>query len=41
MWPEGTYNGTRVEMKDMMPYEIVEYTKGYNENEQAGDFKEY
>jgi len=40
-WPEGTYVGERVEMADMSAKEIVEYTKGYKDNEKAGYFKEY
>ena len=40
-WPEGTHKGTRVEMKDMTPEEIVAYTKGFNDNEEAGDKKDW
>ena len=32
-WSEGSYHGTRTEMKDMTPQEIVDYTKGYNQQE--------
>jgi hypothetical protein len=32
-WSEGTYQGTRTEMKDMTTEEIVEYTKGYNQEQ--------
>ena len=32
-WSEGTYHGTRTEMKDMTPEEIVSYTKGYNQQQ--------
>jgi hypothetical protein len=28
-------------MQDMTPEEIVAYTKGFNENEEAGDFKDW
>jgi hypothetical protein len=28
-------------MKDMTPAEIVAYTKGFNENEEAGDHKDW
>jgi hypothetical protein len=28
-------------MKDMSPEEIVAYTKGYNENEDDGNFKDW
>ena len=37
----GTGKGTRTEMQDMTPEEIVAYTKGFNENEEAGDFKDW
>ena len=40
-YPKGTYKGTRVEMKDMTPEEIVAYTKGFNDNEEAGDKKDW
>lgn len=40
-YPGGTYQGERIEMIDMSPEEIVAYTKGYNENEEAGDFKDW
>lgn len=37
----GTYQSVKIEMHDMTPEEIVAYTKGYNENEESGCFKEY
>ena len=40
-WPQGTQKGARVEMKDMTPLEITAYTKGYNDNEADGNFKEW
>ena len=40
-WPEGTSIGTRIEMCDMSAEEIVEYTKGYNDNEELGFFKDW
>ena len=40
-WPQGTQKGARVEMKDMTPLEITAYTKGYNDNEDDGNFKEW
>jgi hypothetical protein len=40
-WPQGTYNGTRVEMAQMTAYEITAYTAGYRDNEESGDKKEY
>ena len=40
-WPEGTNHGIRVEMRDMTPAEITAYTKGYNDNEAEGNFKEW
>lgn len=36
-----TYQSDRVELADMTPVEIVAYTKGYNENEEAGNFKDW
>jgi len=36
-----SYNSDRVEMQDMTAQEIVEYTKGYNDNEERGDFKDW
>jgi len=36
-----TYSSDRVELADMTPEEIVAYTKGYNENEDAGNFKDW
>ncbi len=40
-WPQGTQKGARVEMKDMTPAEITAYTKGYNDNEADGYYKEW
>ena len=40
-YPAGTYKGKRVEMHEMTPQEIVAYTKGYNDNEEDGNFKEW
>ena len=37
-WSEGTYHGTRTEMKDMTPEEIVSYTKGYNQQQDRKDW---
>ena len=36
-----TYNSSRIELENMNPEEIVAYTKGYNENEDLGNFKEW
>ena len=36
-----TYRSDRVELEDMTPKQIADYTAGYNANEQAGDFKEW
>lgn len=36
-----TYQSEKVEMKDMTPEEITAYTKGYNDNEEDGNFKEW
>lgn len=38
-WPDGTYNGVRVEAKDMTPLEIAAYNKGYDDP--ANGRKEY
>ena len=40
-WPQGTYNGTRVELAQMTAYEITAYTAGYRDNEESGNKKEY
>jgi hypothetical protein len=40
-YPEGTYNGNRVELKDMTPNEIVAYTKGYKEEESRKDWGDH
>ena len=40
-WPEGTGHGVRVELADMTAEEIVAYTRGYRDNEAAGNFKEW
>jgi len=39
-YPNGTYNGERVELKDMTPDEIVSYTKGYKEEDSRKDWGE-
>jgi hypothetical protein len=36
-----TYSSPKVEMKDMTPEEIAAYTKGYDDNEEAGAFKDW
>jgi len=36
-----TYQSDRVELADMTPEEITAYTKGYNDNEDAGNFKDW
>ena len=36
-----TYQSKRIEMADMTLKEIVEYTEGYNDNEESGNFKDY
>ena len=36
-----TYSTERVELSDMTSEEIVAYTKGYTENEQRGDKKQW
>ncbi len=40
-YPHGTYNGKRVEAKDMTVEEIDAYHRGYDENESDGNFKEW
>ena len=36
-----TYSTEKVELADMTPEEIAAYTRGYNDNEESGSFKEY
>lgn len=36
-----TYSSDRVELQDMTPEEITAYTKGYNDNEEDGNFKDW
>ena len=36
-----TYSSDRVELADMTPEEITAYTKGYNDNEDDGNFKDW
>jgi len=36
-----TYSSDRVELADMTPEEIAAYTKGYNDNEDEGNFKDW
>ena len=36
-----TYSSDRVELADMTPEEITAYTKGYNDNEDAGNYKDW
>lgn len=36
-----TYSSTRVDAADMTPEEIEAYSRGYEENEMSGNFKEY
>ena len=40
-WPQGTYNGRRVEMAQMTAAEITAYSAGYRDNEANGDKKNY
>mgnify|MGYP000968828683 CR=1 FL=1 len=40
-YPAGSYNGPRIEQKDMTPHQIKAYNAGYDENEEAQDFKDY
>jgi hypothetical protein len=38
-YPQGTYNGEPV--TDLTPEEVQAYMKGYMDNEQSGDFKDW
>jgi hypothetical protein len=40
-WPEGTYNGTRVERAQMTRAQIAAYTRAYNANEKLNNHKDY
>jgi hypothetical protein len=40
-YPQGTYNGSRVEAKDMTLAQMREYFRGYEYNEQFGGKKDY
>ncbi len=40
-WPQGTYNGTRVEARSMTPDEIVAYHAGYDDNEAEDNKKDW
>jgi len=40
-YPEGTGNGERIQEEDMSPDQIAEYTIGFEENEQAKNFKDW
>lgn len=37
-YPNGTYKGDRIELANMTPAEIVEYTYGYNNEEDRKDW---
>ena len=37
-YPEGTGKGSRIELRDMTVEEIVDYTKGFNEEEDRKDW---
>ena len=38
---EGTYKSPCIKMEDMIPKEIVDYTKGFNDNEEDGNHKDW
>jgi hypothetical protein len=40
-WPEGSYNGTRVEACDMTTEQVEAYHAGYDYNEQFGGKKDW
>ena len=37
----GSMRSTQITLASMTPAEITAYTKGYNDNEDLGDFKEW
>lgn len=41
IWPDGTYSGTRTEMKDMTREELEAYYQGFNDTIDAGHFKDW
>jgi len=41
IWPEGTYNGEKIEAKDMTPEQIDAYNEGFEDNEESGNFKDW
>ena len=40
-WPQGSYNGRRIDESAMTAPEIEAYDAGYDENESAGNYKDY
>ena len=40
-WPEGTQKGTRVELHEMSVEEILEYGRGFKDNDERQDFKDW
>jgi hypothetical protein len=40
-WPDGSYNGTRVEAINMTAAELDAYNSGYDAGERSGFHKEY
>lgn len=41
VWPQGTYQGTRVEAAEMTAQQLAEYEQGYLDQLESGDFKFY
>lgn len=41
VWPQGTYQGTRVEAAEMTAQQLAEYEQGYQDQLESGDFKFY
>ena len=40
-YPAGTGKGNRVEMANMSAHDITAYTKGFNDNEEDGNHKDW
>lgn len=41
IWPAGSYKGEKIEAEAMTPEEIDAYNEGFDDNEAAGDFKDW
>jgi len=40
-WPEGTLKGKEVKEADMTPEQVDAYNEGFDDNQAAGDFKDW